>query len=117
MSCRTDRLILQIRQGDLVNAALETVGGDPGALGPVDESLADIADLEDGRGLDVVPVLAGEGVDDLLLHTLLASLGEALKVIGKIEVRKNAVSSTFGRTSWVLRAVFEKDAHTHLLVP
>jgi len=34
-----------------------------GASGAVDNDLADVADLEDGGGLDVVPVLAGEGVN------------------------------------------------------
>ena len=72
-------LALQIGQGDLVDASLQTIGGDPGTLGTVDKGLADIPNLEDGRGLDVVPVLAGEGVDDLLLGTLLAAYFKALK--------------------------------------
>ena len=73
------RLILKISKRDFVDAALETIRGDPGALGSVNQGLADITDLEDGGGLDVVPVLAGEGIDNLLLDALLASLGEALK--------------------------------------
>jgi hypothetical protein len=46
-------------------------------LRAVDKSLADIAVLEERGGLNVVPVLAGEGVDDLFLDALL-SLGQAL---------------------------------------
>ncbi len=48
-------------------------------MGPVDEGLSHIADLEDRGRLDVIPVLPGEGVDHLLLSALLASFGEALK--------------------------------------
>jgi len=33
-----------------------------GALGTTDESLANILDLEHGRGLDIVPILLGEGI-------------------------------------------------------
>ena len=51
----------------------------PGALGAVDQGLAHLADLEDGGGLDVIPVLAGEGIDDLLLGTLLATDLQTLK--------------------------------------
>jgi len=70
---------LKISERDLVDASLKTVRGDPGSLGPVDQGLSDIANLEDGGGLDVVPILAGEGIDDLLLHALFASFGEALR--------------------------------------
>jgi hypothetical protein len=55
-----------------------TIRGNPGSLGPVDQGLSDIGNLEDGGGLDVEPILAGEGIDDLLLQTLFASFGEAL---------------------------------------
>jgi hypothetical protein len=41
-------------------------------LGPVDEGLASVAGLEEARGLDVVPLLTGERVDDLFLDALLA---------------------------------------------
>lgn len=51
----------------------------PGSLGPIDEGLSDIPDLEDARGLDVVPVLASEGVHDLLLGAFLAALHQTLK--------------------------------------
>lgn len=70
---------MEIGERNFVDAALESIGGDPGALGPVDQGLADLADLEDRGGPHVVPVLAGEGVDNLLLDALLASLGETLK--------------------------------------
>ena len=73
------RLVLEIGERNFVHATLESIGGDPGALGPVDQGLSDLANLEDGGGPHVVPVLAGEGIDNLLLDALLASLGEALK--------------------------------------
>merc|ERR1719391_1594267 len=66
-------LILQISKRDLVDAALETIGGDPCTSGPVHQSLANLADFEEGGRLDVIPVLPGEGVDNLLLGSLLAT--------------------------------------------
>lgn len=74
----TYRLVLQVSKRHLIDAALETVGGQLGSLSAVDQSLADIANLENCGSLDVVPVLAGERVDDLLLDSLLASLGQPL---------------------------------------
>ena len=47
----------------------------PGSLGPVDEGLSDLPNLEHGRSLDIIPILAGEGIHDLLLGTLLATFG------------------------------------------
>jgi hypothetical protein len=32
-------------------------------LGAVDKSLTDLANVEHGRSLDIIPVLAGEGVN------------------------------------------------------
>ena len=46
----------------------------PRSLGPVDEGLANIPDLEDGGRLHVVPVLARERIDNLLLGAFLADL-------------------------------------------
>ena len=46
----------------------------PRSLGPVDEGLANIPDLEDGGRLHVVPVLARERVNNLLLGAFLAYL-------------------------------------------
>merc|ERR1719188_1653254 len=66
-------LVLQISKRDLVDAALETIGGDPCTSGPVHQSLANLADFEEGGRLDVIPVLPGEGVDNLLLGSLLAT--------------------------------------------
>merc|ERR1719370_2357618 len=66
-------LVLQISKRDLVDAALETIGGNPCTSGPVHQSLANLADFEEGGSLDVIPVLPGEGVHNLLLGSLLAS--------------------------------------------
>ena len=54
-------------------------------MGTVDQGLAHIANLEGGGGFDVIPVLAGEGINNLLLDTLLTSLGEALRAKYKCE--------------------------------
>merc|ERR1711972_1104415 len=64
---------LQVSEGDLEDAALKSIGGNLGTLCAVHEGLADVTDLKACRGLDVVPVLAGEGIDDLLFGTLLAT--------------------------------------------
>lgn len=37
------------------------------SLGPVDKSLADIAVSENGRGFDVIPILASERINAILL--------------------------------------------------
>jgi len=63
-------VLIEVAQADLEDAALETVGGDLGASGARDRRLADLTRLELSRGLDVVPVLARERVDNLLLATL-----------------------------------------------
>merc|ERR1719322_335322 len=66
-------LVLQISKRDLIDAALEAIGGDPCTSGPVHQGLANLADFEEGGRLDVIPVLPGEGVHNLLLGSLLAS--------------------------------------------
>ena len=65
-------LLVQVSQGDLEHAALELLRGDLGANGLGHRRLAAQAVLEDGGHLDVIPVLLGEGVDDLLLGALAA---------------------------------------------
>jgi len=64
-------ILVQVTKGNLNNTSLEVIRGNVGSDGLVDDSLANITVSEDGRGLDVVPFLAGEGVDNLLLSTLL----------------------------------------------
>uniref|UniRef100_T1E295 Putative secreted protein n=1 Tax=Psorophora albipes TaxID=869069 RepID=T1E295_9DIPT len=59
-------VVLQIGQRNLKHAALQTVRGNPGALGTVHQGLADLAGREHVRGLDIVPILTGEGIYDLL---------------------------------------------------
>lgn len=48
-----------------------------GTGGSSDKGLADSSVLEDSWGLDLVPLLLGEGIDDLLLVTL-SALGQSL---------------------------------------
>lgn len=69
--------LLQIGENDLVDAALEGVRRDAGALGAGHERLADLAHVEDGGRLDVVPLLLQKGVHDLLARAF-ALLGQAL---------------------------------------
>lgn len=56
-------IILQISQRDLEDSVLQSLRGNFGTLGPVDQSLADLARREHRRCLDIVPVLPREGVD------------------------------------------------------
>jgi hypothetical protein len=50
-------------------------------LSSVNEGLADVADIEDGGGLDIVPVLAGEGVNAKVIKKDIIRLTENKKVV------------------------------------
>ncbi len=84
---------VKISQANLENTSTETISGNLGSGGAVNQSLADLAlkknvswpitaeitNLGEVRGsLDVVPLLARHGVRNLLLGTLLA-LSEPLR--------------------------------------
>lgn len=69
-------ILVEVSERGLDDAALERVIGVLETLRSVDKRLANVAVLEEGGSLDVVPVLAGEGVDSPLLLTL--TLGELL---------------------------------------
>lgn len=69
---------LQVTQRHLKHAVLQSLGGDASALCTVHEGFADLSGLEHVRGLHIVPVLAGEGIDDLLLGPFLASFRDRL---------------------------------------
>jgi len=71
-------VVVQVGLVAIVDATLEAIGGDLVTDGSGDEGLADLSHLEDGWRLDVVPVLLGEWVDDLLLTALFGALGESL---------------------------------------
>jgi len=71
-------VVLQIGQGNFVDASFQTVRGDAGTRGLVDGGFADAPGVEHDWGSDVVPFLAGERVDDLLLLTLLPALRQTL---------------------------------------
>ena len=71
------RLGVQVTQAHLEHTSLQTIFRVLQALSAVDESLSDLTDVEHGRSLDVIPVLAGERVNDLLLQSLL-TLRQAL---------------------------------------
>jgi len=71
-------VVVQVGLVAIVDATFEAIGGDLVTDGSGDEGLADLSHLEDGWRLDVVPVLLGEWVDDLLLAALFGALGETL---------------------------------------
>lgn len=56
-------IVVEVGEGNLENTTLEGVGGELGSGGAVDEGLAGLAVLEEGGGLDVVPILAGVGIN------------------------------------------------------
>jgi hypothetical protein len=70
-------VVLQIGQRDLKHATFQTVRSDSCSLGSVDQGLADLASCEHGWSLDIIPVLAGEGIDDLLFGAFFATFGQA----------------------------------------
>lgn len=69
-------ILVKVSERSLNDTALERVVGVLQTLGSVDKGLANVPVLEEDGGLDVVPVLAGEGVDSALL--LSPTLGELL---------------------------------------
>mmetsp|Transcript_8517 Transcript_8517/g.18707 ORF Transcript_8517/g.18707 Transcript_8517/m.18707 type:complete len:286 (+) Transcript_8517:23-880(+) len=66
-------IVVQVREVHLQDAALELLRRNLRALGAGHQGLAAVADAEDGRRLDVVPLLLQEGVAGLLLAALLAA--------------------------------------------
>ena len=66
---------VEVSKGHLEDTSTQTVLCVLQALGAVHEGLSHVANIEHGWCLDVVPVLAGEGIHDLLLKTFL-SLGQ-----------------------------------------
>lgn len=71
------RLVVQVTQAHLQDASAESIVSDLETGSAVNQGLADVAVVEHDGGLQVVPVLAGERVNNLFLQTLL-SLAQAL---------------------------------------
>lgn len=82
LSVRVVLRALQVSEADLDDAALQAVGGVLKTGGTVDEGLTNVSVLESGGGLDVKPVLSGEGVYDLFL--------QAFAVLGRLLVLTNS---------------------------
>merc|ERR1719354_57914 len=54
------------------DTSLKTIGSNLGSYGPGNQSLSDLAAVEHAWGFDIIPVLLGEGVDNLLFASFLA---------------------------------------------
>jgi len=54
------------------DTSLKTIRSNLGSYGPGNQSLSDLAAVEHAWGFDIIPVLLGEGVDDLLFASFLA---------------------------------------------
>jgi len=67
-------LVIELREGLLNNAPLDEVSGDSRSRRLRNERLAESARVEGDWSPEVVPLLAGEGVNDLLAVALLAEL-------------------------------------------
>lgn len=65
-------VVLQISQRDFKHATLQTVRSDTSSLRTVDQGLANLARSEHRWSFDIIPILAGEWIDDLLLGSLFA---------------------------------------------
>lgn len=63
---------VQVTQGHFKDTSLQAVLGRAQTLSAVDEGLSDLTVGEHAWGLDVVPFFTGEGINDLLLQTLLS---------------------------------------------
>jgi len=66
-------VVVQVSLGNLVHTTLEAIRGNFGSLRTIHKGFSNIADLEHGRCLDIVPVLASERVDNLLFEAFFAS--------------------------------------------
>ena len=64
-------ILVQVSEGALHDSTPQSIRGDLGSLGAVDDSLTNVGVGEEGGGTNIIPVLFGEGVDDLLFKTLL----------------------------------------------
>ena len=62
--------LVEISEGNLIHTSLQTISGKLGSNSLVDDGLSDLTVLEMGGGLDVVPLLSGEGIGGLLLGPL-----------------------------------------------
>merc|ERR1719291_610743 len=71
-------VVVQIREVQFQDAALQLLGRDLRTLGPGHEGLPALANAKDAGRLDVVPLLLQEGIAGLLLAALLAALRQAL---------------------------------------
>jgi len=69
---------VEVTERHLEDATLQAIGGNLVACGARHGRLADLTRLKLSGRLNVVPVLAREGIDNLLLAALLAGLHESL---------------------------------------
>jgi hypothetical protein len=77
LTVRHGFVVVQVSQGKLNNTALKVVRCDLGTLGLGDDGFAAVLLSKDGRGNELVPFFLQEGVDSLLLGSLLG-LSETL---------------------------------------
>lgn len=72
-------VVLQIGQWNFKHATFQTVRSDSCSLRTIDQGLANLTCGEHWRSLNIIPVLAGEGIDNLLFRTFFATFGQACK--------------------------------------
>lgn len=69
-------VVLQIGERNFKHATLETVRSDSCALSTINQGLANLAGCKHRWSFHIVPVFAGEGIDNLLFGSLLATFGQ-----------------------------------------
>merc|ERR1719430_643153 len=74
----SSQINLEISQRNLIDTSLQTIRGNLGSSSSVDQGLANLTNFEDRGGLDIIPILPCEGVDNLLLGSFFATNFQAL---------------------------------------
>lgn len=69
-------VVLQIGERNFKHATLQTVRSDSRTLSTIHQGLADLTSCKHGWGFHIVPVLAREGIDNLLFGSLFATFGQ-----------------------------------------
>jgi len=74
-------IVVEVGEGDLEDTSVEGVSGELGSGGAVHKGLARLTVLEEGGSLDIVPVLAGVGIDAarLISNFLMMTINISMK--------------------------------------
>ena len=88
LTVRHGLVVIEIGKGELDNTSLQSLRSNLGTLGLGDDGLSALLLGEDGRSDELVPLLLEEGVDDLLLSSLLGLRESLVLSLLMIELNK-----------------------------